>query len=467
MMPYPSYKETPFKEVTMKKKPSLIIIIMFTIVFSILTNPAMAQLGDVDNSSFIIQNVGSGQATVVVTFYDEAGNGITPNPLNSGKPNPFTLDPGASFEVYLPGIPGLPNGRYSVAVSSDQPVVAIANLIGQNTAGTVFYNGSYAGASEGATTIYLPAIVRAYYGWNSLISVQNVGSSPTDVTVTYTCGSNTYTHTKTGLQPNASVHFDLETNPPSGMPTGCNGSAVVTSTGQPIIAVDNQTAAGQGLTQSYNGFVRGATTVYVPALYHDYYTWSSSLNIRKIGSGTTSVIVTYSDGGTSTCNLTDATPSCMLYMPTAHPAKGRFAATITSTSLPIVAIVNAANPNKQAQTYEGFTDGKSSVGLPTVMKKYYGWDTSFTCQNVGSVATVLNIVYQGYAAKAYDTKSLNPGESIEIYQPAETFLPNGYRGSVTVTAKATGAKIACIVNQTHGANQAAGKGDWSMSYNAP
>jgi hypothetical protein len=449
-------------------KKTLFLTIALVIAFSILTPTAMAQLGDVDNSSFIIQNVGSGRATVAVTFYDEAGNGITPSRLNSDKPNPFTLDPGASFEVYLPGIPGLPNGRYSVVVSSDQPVVAIANLIGQNTAGTVFYNGSYAGASEGATTIYLPAIVHAYYGWNSLISVQNVGSSPTDVTVTYTCGSNTYTHTKAGLMPNASVHFDLEINPPSGMPAGCNGSAVVTSTGQPIIAVDNQTAAGQGFTQSYNGFANGATTVYVPALYHDYYTWSSSLNIRKIGSGNTVVTVTYSDGAPSSlCNLTDTTPGCMLYMPKEHPAKGRFAATITSTSLPIVAIVNAANPNKQAQTYEGFTDGKSSVGLPTVMKKYYGWDTSFTCQNVGSVTTTLNIVYQGYAVNAYNTKSLSPGESIEIYQPAEAFLPNGYRGSVTVTANATGAKIACIVNQTHGANQAAGKGDWSMSYNAP
>ena len=85
----------------------------------------------------------------------------------------------------------------------------------------------------------------------------------------------------------------------------------------------------------------------------------------------------------------------------------------------------------------------------------------------GFFETLLNITYQGYAANAYDTISLDPGKSIEIYQPAETFLPNGYRGSVTVTAKAPGAKIACIVNQTHGANQAAGKGDWSMSYNAP
>lgn len=453
-------------------KKGSVVLLVFVLMLAMGSAPVAAQLGDVDNSSFTVQNVGTGPATVVVTFYDEAGNAITPNPLNGGKSNPFTLNPGESFEVYLPGIPGLANGRYSVVISSDQPVVAIANLIGQNTAGTVFYNGSYSGASAGATTMYLPAIVRAYYGWNSLISIQNVGAAPTDITVTYTCGASTYTHTKTGLAPGASVHFDLETSPPPGMPTGCNGSAVVTSSSQPIVVVDNQTAAGLGYTQSYNGFATGATTIYVPALYNNYYTWSSSLNIRKIGSGSTTVTVTYSDGGISTCNLTDAQPSCLLYMPTVHPATGKFAATITSSSLPVVAIANAANPNKQAQTYEGFTGGASQVGLPTVMKKYYGWDTSFTCQNVGTVSTSLNISYQNYTANAYNTDVkfgpaqgiLDPGESIEIYQPSEAFLPNGYRGSVTVKANAPGAQIACIVNQTHGANQ--GKGDWSMSYSA-
>lgn len=448
----------------MKRATLLAILVAFALIVG--STPAQAQLGDIDNSSFTVQNAGEQTATVAITFYDENGTPYTPNPLNGGKPNPFTLGKGESFEVYLPGIPGLPDGRYSVVISSDEKVIAIANLIGQNAAGTVFYNGSYSGVSAGATTVYLPSIVHEYYNWNSLISIQNVGSGPTNITVDYTClGGGTGQHTKIALAPNAAVHFDLETNPPTGLPTRCNGSAVITSDPEPVIAVDNQTADG-GFTQSYNGFNSGATTVYVPALYHDYYTWNSSINIRKIGAGNTTVTVTYSDGGSSKCNLTDATPSCLLYMPAEHPGKGKFAATIISNPLPVVAIVNAANPKNQAQTYTGFTGGTSTVGLPTVMKQYYGWDTSFTCQNVGNVTTTLNISYQNYTANAYNTITLAPGASIEIYQPGEAFLPNGYRGSVTVTANASGAEIACIVNETHGANQAAGKGDWSMSYNA-
>jgi hypothetical protein len=101
------------------------------------------------------------------------------------------------------------------------------------------------------------------------------------------------------------------------------------------------------------------------------------------------------------------------------------------------------------------------------MKDYYDWYTSFTCQNVGSVPTALNVAYsafKSFGGSNYDTGTLAVGESIEKVQGDEAFLPNGYRGSVTVTAKASGGEIACIVNQTNGAF--AGQGDWSMSYNA-
>ena len=445
------------------KRTMMGLIVAIALILAAL--PASAQLGDVDNSSFTVQNTGSEEATVLIAFYEEDGTEHTPSPLNLGQPNPFTLDPGASFEVYVPDIPDLDDGRYSVVISSDQEMVAIANLIGQT--GNIFYTGSYSGAAMGASAVFVPSVVYEFYNWNSLISIQNAGDSATNVTVDYTCADgSTAQHTKADLMPGAAVHFDLETNPPAGLPVGCTGSAEVSATGgTPLIVVDNQSATG-GFTQSYNAFIAGATELFVPALYHQYYTWDSSLNIRKIGAGSTTVTVAYSDDTTSTCVLTDASPSCLLYMPDELVGTGLFAADISSDALPVVAIVNAANPNNQAQTYGAFLDGTEMVGLPTVMNQYYGWDTSFTCQNVGGIATTLNISYQDHEADAYDTAALGVGESIEVYQPAEAFLAEGYRGAAVVTANAAGAEIACIVNLTHGANQAADMGDWSMSYNA-
>jgi hypothetical protein len=451
----------------MKAFKSLSIIIVLAMLF-VAVVPASAQLGQTDISSFTVQNVDSEAATVTIHFYSDAGAVTTPSILNGGKTNPFNLEPGQSFEVYLPGIPDdqLPDGRYSVVIESSARVVTIANLIGQ---GSIYFNGSYSGFDSGANIFYMPAIVYNFYGWYSLISVQNVGTGLADITVTITCNDGTVgTLSKTGVPVNTAQHFDLETTLPTGFSTTtrCNGSAKVEAD-QPIVAVDNQSVPAGGNTQSYSGVSSGFATVYVPALYNLYYGWNGSVNIRKLGTGNTTVTVEYDDGSAdSVCALTDAQPSCLLYMPTVHPTTGYFGATITnSAGQELVVVVNAAN-GAQAQSYNGIGSGSAAVGIPSTMKSYYGWNTSFTCQNVGTIPTSLNVLYDGYAANEYDTAELVAGESWERYTPNEAFLPNGHVGGATITANAVGAQITCIVNFNNPGMMSTTIGDWSMSYNA-
>lgn len=451
------------------KKFSIITLLSILAILFAAVSPAFAQLGQTDVSSFTVQNVDSVDAIVTIHFYNDAGEDFTPTVLNAGQPNPFTLTPGSSWEVYVPAIPAaqLPSGRYSVMIESSARVATIANLLGQ---GSRYFNGSYAGFSSSAPTFYLPGVVFNYYGWYSLISAQNVSDVPINITLTITCSNiaATGTLTATNVQPFASKHFVLKETTPSGFTTStkCNGSAVVTGTGN-IVVTDNQSVPSGGNTQSYSGVSAGSPTVFIPALYQSYYGWFSSLNIQKLGAGNTTVTVTYSDVGSSTCNLTDAAPACLLIMTSVHPAASKpFAATITNSGgLELMVIANAAN-NKQAQTYNGVEAGSLSVGVPSVMKLYYNWNTSFTCQNVGAIATTLNIKYSGYDANAYNTPSLAPGATIEKFTPNESFLPNNYRGAATVTANAGGAEIACIVNFNNPHEMATTIGDWSMSYNA-
>jgi hypothetical protein len=451
----------------MKFPKKLTLFIVVAMLF-VLVVPASAQLGQTDISSFTVQNVDTTDATVTVTFYDESGVAHTPTVLNSSKPNPFTLTPGESFEIYVPGIPAdqLIDGRYSVVISSSAKVVAIANLVGQ---GNVYFNGSYSGFDAGAKDFYLPSVVFNYYGWYSLISVQNVGAGPTDVTVTITCDNGaTGTITASAVPSMTSHHFVLKQDTPTGFTasTACNGSAVINSTAENVVVVDNQSVPAGGNTQSYSGVTSGATDLYVPALYHSYYGWNSSINVRKLGSGNTTVTATYSDGGTSTCNLTDAVPGCLLYMPNEHPGNGYFGATISSSGADLIAVVNAAN-GSQAQTYNAVGSGTDAVGVPSVMKSYYGWSTSVTCQNVGTVATKMSVEYDGYASDVYTTPdTYSAGDTVELYTPGESFLPNGYQGGATVTADAAGAEISCIVNFNNAQQMGSTVGDWSMSYNA-
>jgi len=450
------------------KKFKLISMFLLFALLVVSVSPVNAQLGTTDKSSFAVQNISDSTATVTVSFITTTGAVITPPILNSGKSNPFDLPAGASWEVYVPGIPNLDDGQYSVLISSTQKIVAIANLVGE---GTNNFNGSYSGFETGANTFYLPSVVYNYYGWYSLLSVQNVGSAATNVTVTITCSDgSTGTLTSSNVPQNGSVHFDLENTVPSGFSTAkkCNGSAVVTSSGQPIVAVDNQSVPTAGNTQSYSGSAVGAANLYVPALYKSYYGWNSSLNIRKLVSGNTTVTVTYSDSGSSTCNLTDAQPSCLLYIPTEHSGNGYFGATISTTpSMNVLAVVNAAN-GAQAQTYNAINsaDATNAVSIPSVMKSYYGWNTSFTCQNVSSVATTLHVEYNGYSGNAYDTISLTQGKTIEIVQATEGFLPNGYQGGLNVTANSSSSSVSCIVNFNNATQMGSTSGDWSMSVNA-
>lgn len=451
------------------KKISIITLLSVLAILFAAVSPAFAQLGQTDVSSFTVQNVDSVDAIVTIHFYADDGTPYTPTVLNAGQPNPFTLTPGTSWEVYVPAIPvaQLPSGRYSVMIESSARVATIANLLGQ---GSRYFNGSYAGFSSSAPTFYLPGVVFHYYGWYSLISVQNVSDAPVDITVNITCSNTPATGllTATGVEPFASHHFVLKTTTPTGFTaaTVCNGSAVIEATGN-IVVTDNQSIPTSGNTQSYSGVSAGSPTVFIPALYQHYYGWNASLNIQKLGAGATTVTVTYSDVGSSTCNLTDAAPACLLYMPNVHPASNSpFAATITnSAGLELMVIANAAN-NRQAQTYNGVESGSLSVGVPSAMKLYYEWNTSFTCQNVGDLATTLNIKYSGYDGNAYNTPSLAPGATIEKYTPNEAFLPNGYRGGATVTANTAGAEIACIVNFNNPHQMGTTVGDWSMSYNA-
>ena len=199
----------------MKKFFPISILIMLALLFTAV-GPAFAQLGATDVSSFTIQNIDSSLATVTVIFIDDAGTEFTPAELNGLKPNPFTLAPGESWEIYVPGIPVelLPNGRYSVLIQSDVRVATVANLLGE---GDINFNGSYSGFDDAATatTYYLPGVVFNYYGWYSLISAQNVGSVAADISLTITCSDGTVgTLEALAVEPLASHHFVLKDTTP-------------------------------------------------------------------------------------------------------------------------------------------------------------------------------------------------------------------------------------------------------------
>jgi hypothetical protein len=465
----------------MKKLLSVLITVLLLAVAVI---PAYAQLGQTDVSSFTVQNVGGAQATVTITFVAEDGTQYTPGTLDRGKSNPLFLNSGQSAEIYVPGIPsgGLPAGRYAVIIASDQPIVATSNISGSGVPGTPQFTGTYSGMDQGDVVFYLPTVSVNFYGFWSLMTVQNVGQAATDIDVEIKCTNGAEgTFHADNVAAGAAVSFDTKATLPTGFTaaTKCDGGATVYSkdpannanAGQPVVAVALTRDPSRGNTTAYSGVISGAKTLYVSGLYNNYYGWNANLSVVKLAAGNTRVTVAYTDGQpNSICDLTDALPVCSLYMPNAHTGGAKmFGATITSNNVDVAAVIQGGTLGTQAFAYNAVPGGTAQASAPAVYKYYYGWRSSITCQNLSGTASTLHVAYDGYPGNAYNTASVGAGATKEILNFGEAFLPNGYVGGIMVNANAAGAVIACNVNFNHPANEAdpgSFPGDWSSSYNA-
>lgn len=448
--------------------------------------PASAQLGDTDTSSFTIQNIGATDALVSVMFVAAGGTEYIPTDLGNSTTNPFTLAPAAAKQVVVSQIPSaqLPSGSYAVVISSDVEIVAQAGLSG---AGSTHFQGAYTGFSSGATTVYIPTVAYDFFGWYSMISVQNLGTAVADVTVTISCtggsaAGTTATLSTLDLPVNASYTWALKNVDPTGLSSGdvCDGSAVVTSD-QPVVAVNNQNNpttgnASLGSTNSFEGSVTGSDTIYVGGLSKNFFGWRTALTIQALGASfDTNVTIDYAGTtwATDTCHLTNTTPSCKL-ITTTDPLKadGRYAATITSDDgTPLLAVAGSTNDGGTlngvnvalSNAVIGVASGTNTVAIPNIAKAYFGFKSAITCQNVGAVATAVNFSFSGYEGDNFDSASLDPGAAIQVITTNLAFLPDAYNGGATLTAVTSGGQIYCFAGNT---NDLPGySGDWTSTFN--
>lgn len=469
------------------KSLRLAILLALALVLVVIF-PASAQLGDTDTSSFTVQNIGATDATVSVTFVAADGTEYTPTDLGNSITNPFTLAPAAAKQIVVSQIPSaqLPSGSYAVVISSDVEVVAQAGLAG---AGSTHFQGAYTGFSSGATTVYIPTVAYDFFGWYSMISVQNLGTDVADVTVTIACtggsaAGDTATLSTTDLPVNASYTWALKNVVPTGLVAGdtCDGSAVVTSD-QPVVAVNNQNNpttgnASIGSTNSFEGSVAGSDVVYVGGVSKNYFGWRSALTIQALGLGAgDETIVTIDYAGTAwdndTCTLNAATPSCKLITVTdANKDDGRYAATISSDdATPLLAVVGSTNDTavlngnsvSLSNAVIGVGSGTNTVAIPNIAKGYFGFKSAITCQNVGAVDTAVNFSFSGYESDAFDSAVLAPGESIQVVTTSLDFLVAPYNGGATLTAVDTAGQIYCFAGNTN--DLPTYSGDWTSTFN--
>lgn len=385
------------------------------------------------SSAFTIQNMGSAVANCTFQFY--AGSLAYTSAA-------FTITVGGSNFTYVPNLVGLANGQYSGVVACDQQVGAVVNT------GSALSGGSYVGvdASKLGTTWYAPNAFNNYYGYYSNFVVQNATASTVSVTVQIlnSAGSVVATQNNPSVAAYSSANF--EQSGLAGMATNQAYSAKILASGN--VAVESN-IFGSGSTASqlymYTPFTAGSTTAYAPVIMKAYYGNNTALTVQNLSASSTVVTVTYGTG-LARSNTLGGNASWVLYTPgDAGLANGLLtSAKIQSSGAAIVALVNESNNYQRAASYTGFASGTSTVRAPIVLKRYYGYNTSVTCQNIGSSTTNVTITYSNGASGTANNVVAN-GTAL-FYQPSVAGLPNGFNGSATITSSGS-VPVVCVVNE--------------------
>lgn len=185
-----------------------------------------------------LRNLGSDQANVTITYYDQQGRPV-------GQRDSAKLSANGYWGVYQ-GAGQLPEGfAGSAVISSDQPLGAVTNEINYASTGALSYNAF----SGGANAIYLPAVMNDAQGLTTGVNVMNLGGTAT-ITIRYfnSDGSEAGSESKAveengywGIYPGA-----------TSIQKGFSGVAVITSS-QPLAAIVNEISSDGQQAMSYNG----------------------------------------------------------------------------------------------------------------------------------------------------------------------------------------------------------------------
>lgn len=416
-------------------------------------------------SSINIQNPNSTVANVTIRFYDANGN-------EARTYGPTTVAANGALSIFVPAqVAGLNPGQYSAVVESDVPVKASVNTASTNSTVQPWTAFGYEGAdsSQAGTTLYFPGLYKNYYNFFSEIVIQNAGSASTTVTATF---YNQRTGAQIGspinlgqIGPNASKTFPMQalTQLPSGNQSGLFGAIVTSSGGVPIVGIANiwRTSPVNG-TSSYNAFTSGSTSLYVPALYKNYFGFGSALTIQAVG-GPAQGTITYSNGTTQNFSLAE-NASQEFFQPAndALPSgstNGVFSAKVTTTSGQVVGLVSLSVPSGQRNgvpvgdfaSYNVPAQASSTVNIPNLLSDYYGYFSAVTVQNTGDQTTNVTITYANGQSRTFNNVPPNGTVNIIHLDNTGDVLPNRTTTSARITSS-NGQPLVAVVQHNTASN---------------
>jgi hypothetical protein len=230
-----------------------------------------------------VQNAGTANVNVTISYDGGYTDSVT------------GLKPGQAHRFNNASTPSMPNGYLGSGIIS-APGGKIVAVVNQNNV-SALQQQTYEGFSIAASgkTLYAPVLMKAFYGFNTSVQVQNVGTSgSTSVTIHYSNGaSDTQTLS-------AGEGYLFTQGNEDALPSNWIGSAYITSTTDNIVAVVNQQNATSGKAASYNAFASSATRFVGPNVMKKFYNFNTSVQVQNVGSTPVTCMAEFSNGTSQT-----------------------------------------------------------------------------------------------------------------------------------------------------------------------
>jgi len=166
--------------------------------------------------------------------------------------------------------------------------------------------------------------------------------------------------------------------------------------------------------------------------------WVTPFIVQNVGTTATDLQVSFykfSDGSLVTCRkITGLGPGTSFAdIPNNDadlPVETQFSVVVRSFGAQIVAVVNehsGVGDRAEALSYNGFAAGSTTVSLPNIVRRFFGYHTPFIIQNLGTGPTVATATFVGRASEpgATITRTIAAGQSQFIEPNVESSLVDG------------------------------------------
>jgi hypothetical protein len=390
----------------MSKKFLTVLVLLIVVLVSVSLVAAQNLPGSGWQSGQNIQNLGTGNASIIFQAYDENGVQYSCGSKPVGPGGSVNFLTAEDCDTVPAGFVG------SAVVSADQPIAAVVNVTNRGVGSA---SGHYTGTdgADVSPSIAFPLFKNNYLGRTTTFYVQNAGTAPASIDATFRVGGMTYPKNYPNVAPNAMVVISpVDANTPAGQ----FGSLTVTGT-QPLAgtSLEHETTAAVATNMQ-------ASRAFTPNDYnntafcslvrnaHTGLEQTTGIQAQNVSGGPQTITVEYvfSINGVAQPNKTVTSPSLAngeswnFYSGDATyglPVGALGSAKVTGNGGEIAVVVSdrgwkTVNPIR-VTTYSCAPgdSATTNVNLPQY-KEYFGGNTSgIQVQNVGNAPATVQVTY--------------------------------------------------------------------------